>query len=165
MRQFNGEVRESRALRGHYRTMTRAFGWTLGGRGAVDATGVKASSSLMGEANLVWPDVAHRGPIPDRDGCLSSPAMASLMNGLHCQEEKGKKGAWEPSEDQYIRPGEPPSHAKNPRRAPAPPGCLLCCLLHQRDKPLRVRSWRTWSEGLRGVDGYSRRTLSYEKRP
>lgn len=40
--------------------------------------------------------------------------MASLMNGLHCQEEKGKKGAWEPSEDQYVRTGEPPSHAKTP---------------------------------------------------
>lgn len=91
---------------------------------------VKASSSLMREAALVWPAAAHRSPGSDRDGCLSSPVMASLMNGLHCQEKKAKKGAWKPSEDQYVRTGEPASHVKNPHRAPVPPGCLLCCLLH-----------------------------------
>lgn len=53
---------------------------------------VKASSSLRREADLLWPHTARRSPIPDRDGCLSSPVMVSLMNGLHCQEKKGKRG-------------------------------------------------------------------------
>lgn len=52
---------------------------------------VKASSSLMRKAALVWPDAAHRSPDSDRDGCLSSPVRASLMDGLHCQEKKGEK--------------------------------------------------------------------------
>ncbi|CAG10731.1 unnamed protein product [Tetraodon nigroviridis] len=91
---------------------------------------VKASSSLMREAALVWPDAAHRSPGSDRDGCLSSPVMALLMNGLHCQEKKGKKRAWKPSEDQYVRTGEPASHVKSPHRAAVPPGCHLRCLLH-----------------------------------
>lgn len=90
----------------------------------------KALSSLMGEAALVWPNAAHRSSASDRDGCLSSPVMASLMNGLHCQENKGKKGAWKPSEDQYVRTGEPAWHVKNPHRAALPPGCLLRCFLH-----------------------------------
>lgn len=36
----------------------------------------------------------HRpsSPFSDRDGCLSSPVMASVMNGLHCQGKKGKGG-------------------------------------------------------------------------
>lgn len=69
---------------------------------------VKASSPLMREADLVWPRTARRSPIPDRDGCLSSPVMASLMNGLRCQEKKGKKGPGSPQRiNTYARENLP----------------------------------------------------------
>ena len=38
--------------------------------------------------------------------------------------ERKEKGAWEPSEDQYVRTGEPASHVKNPNPAPSPPAPL-----------------------------------------
>lgn len=57
---------------------------------------VKASSLLMREASAVWHSTARHSPFSDRDGCLSSPVMASVMNGLHCQGEKGKEGPGSP---------------------------------------------------------------------
>lgn len=75
---------------------------------------VKASSSLMREADLVWPHAARRSPIPDRDGCLSSPVMASLMNGLHCQEKKGKKGPGSPQRINTYAPENLPRMLKPP---------------------------------------------------
>lgn len=59
--------------------------------------------------------------------------------------ERKEKGAWESSEDQYVRTGEPASHVKNPNPAPSPPARSLRCLLHH----WRTSLWETVGGELR----------------
>ena len=112
------------------------YGWLLWVRGADRALShrVRASSSLIREASSVWHGAARCGPLSDWDGCLSSPVMASVMNGLHCRGNKGKGGLgalWgsiRTHEEDLLR------MLKSLIQPEPSPVRSLCCLLHH---------WRT----------------------
>lgn len=119
---------------------------------------VKTSSLLMREARSVWHGTARRSPFSDRDGCLSSPVMASVMNGLHCQGKKGKRGPGSPLRINMYAQEDLLRMLKTPDPVPAPRPPLPCPLAllspaSLTDKPLGASRRGTEAEegGLRCV--------------
>lgn len=106
---------------------------------------VKASSAMA------RPTAAHRSPGSDGDGCLSSPVMASLMNGLHRHEKKRKKrGPGSPRRINTYARENLPGMLKTPIELQSllADGSAVSCITG------RQRRWRTSSEHRQkdGVD-------------
>lgn len=78
----------------------------------------------------MWRGSFRRGPFFDRDACLSSPVVASVMNGLYCRRKRGgkkKRGPGSPprinmyAQEDLIRMLKNP---EAPSRPPAPVSCI-----------------------------------------
>lgn len=108
------------------------YGWLGWERGTDHAMShcVKASSLLMREVSSVQRGTAQAAHFLTETAVWALQSWPQWWMASTAKERK-EKGAWEPSEDQYVRTGEPASHVKNPDPTPALPASRsLCCLLH-----------------------------------